>query len=50
MKKTSFILLVATAVHAAVTTDATAFIVAFIFFCNTCGKDVYKIWYKFINS
>ena len=33
-----------TVIYAAITADATAFVVAFLFFSHTCGKDVIKFW------
>lgn len=43
-------LLTVTIVHAAVTSDATAFVVAFILFSNTCGKDIVKFWNNLISK
>ena len=48
MKTLSIMLLAATAVHAATTADASAFGVAFVFFCRECGKDVVNMWNKLI--
>lgn len=50
MKILSILLLAATAVHAAMTGEATALIVAFILFCYTCGKDVVRIWGNMVNE
>ena len=50
MKTLSILLLAATAVHAATTADATAFGVAFAFFCRECGKDVVNLWDSIINE
>ena len=48
MKTLSIMLLAAAAVHAATTADASAFGVAFVFFCRECGKDVVNMWNKLI--
>ena len=50
MKTLSIMLLAAAAVHAATTADASAFGVAFVFFCRECGKDVQRIWNGWINE
>lgn len=49
-KKLSVFLFVATAIHTGRTLDATALIVATVLLGVTCGKDMYKIWYKFITG
>lgn len=49
MKKLSIALLALTTVHAAVTGDITALIVAFMFFVAMCGKNVYRFWIKNFN-
>ena len=50
MKKLSIFLLIATMPHAVITADATAFVVAFVFFSHTCGKDVVKLWDNLITG
>lgn len=50
MKTFSILLLAATAVHAVITADATAFGVAFVLFCRECGKDVVNLWNNPINE
>lgn len=50
MKKLSIFLLIATMPHAVITADATAFVVAFLFFSHTCGKDVIKFWNNLISK
>lgn len=50
MKALSIILLMITVVYAAITADATAFVVAFLFFSHTCGKDVIKLWNNLISK
>lgn len=50
MKKLSIFLLIATMPHAVITADATAFVVAFLFFSHTCGKDVAKLWDNLITG
>ena len=50
MKTFSILLLAATAVHAVITADATAFGVAFVLFCRECGKDVVNLWNNLINE
>lgn len=48
MKKLSIALLALTTVQAAMTGEGTALIVAFVFFCRECGKDVVNLWNKLI--
>ena len=50
MKKLSIALLALTTVQAAMsaTGDVTAVMVAFVLFCNTCGRDVVKMRNKLI--
>lgn len=50
MKTLSTVLLVLTAAHTAITADATAFVVASIFFARECGKDVNRIWNNLISG
>jgi hypothetical protein len=50
MKKLSIFLLIATMPHAVITADATAFVVAFLFFSHTCGKDVVKYWEELLSK
>ena len=50
MKTLSIALLVLTAAHAAVTADATALIVAFVFFARECGREVNRIWNNLISD
>ena len=50
MKALSIILLMITVIYAAITADATAFVVAFLFFSHTCGKDVINLWDNLITG
>lgn len=50
MKALSIILLMITVIYAAITADATSFVVAFLFFSHTCGKDVVKYWEELLSK
>ena len=43
-------LLVLASIHAVASGDATAFGVAFIFFCRECGRDVQRIWNEWVKE
>lgn len=48
MKELSIFLLVVTMIYSVVSTDATSCMVAFAFFCHTCGKDIIDYWNRSI--
>lgn len=50
MKTLSIMLLVLASIHAVASGDATAFGVAFIFFCRECGRDVPRIWNEWVKE
>lgn len=50
MKALSIILLMITVIYAAITADATAFVVAFLFFSHTYGKDVVEYWEELLSK